>query len=141
MTYRVEWVCCGRCKKACMHGPYWYGYWKEDGKLHKKYLGKAGPFVSPDRPGRSGTDDDIFRKATASPALAMRILNVTLEPEEKRLKEIFRHQLSLLDEDSGDDKLRIAHVSAAYTFLKAWLQGKKLPKNVPLRKCGRSNSE
>ena len=26
------------------HGPYWYGYWKTDGKLHKRYFGKNLPW-------------------------------------------------------------------------------------------------
>jgi hypothetical protein len=32
-----------RCKKytcyTCPHGPYYYAYWKENGKLKKKYIG------------------------------------------------------------------------------------------------------
>lgn len=44
-TYRREYVKCGKrgcsCAKGKGHGPYWYAYWKEGGKLKKQYLGKT----------------------------------------------------------------------------------------------------
>ena len=41
VTYRQEWVRCGRdnCSK-CPHGPYWYAYWREDGRMRSRYIGK-----------------------------------------------------------------------------------------------------
>jgi hypothetical protein len=43
-TIRKEYVKCGNpyCSR-CEHGPYYYGYWKENGKLKKKYIGKYDP--------------------------------------------------------------------------------------------------
>jgi hypothetical protein len=41
VTYRQEWVYCGKECKTCPHGPYWYCYWKEDGKTRTKYIGKV----------------------------------------------------------------------------------------------------
>jgi hypothetical protein len=43
-TFRKEYVKCGNpyCSR-CEHGPYYYGYWKENGKLKKKYIGKYDP--------------------------------------------------------------------------------------------------
>lgn len=42
-----------RCSKVgcagCPHGPYWYAYWREGGKLHSAYVGKERP----DEQGRS----------------------------------------------------------------------------------------
>ena len=46
--YRLELVDCGkgwsgRCRKCADgpgHGPYWYRYRWEDGKMHKRYVGK-----------------------------------------------------------------------------------------------------
>ena len=46
--YRLELVDCGkgwsgRCRKCANgpgHGPYWYRYRWEDGKMHKRYVGK-----------------------------------------------------------------------------------------------------
>jgi hypothetical protein len=40
VTYRQERVYCGKECKGCPHGPYWYAYWKEDGRTHTKYIGK-----------------------------------------------------------------------------------------------------
>jgi hypothetical protein len=48
-TYRQEYV---KCKKAVCrrctdngqgHGPYWYAYSREHGKLRKRYIGKDKP--------------------------------------------------------------------------------------------------
>lgn len=45
ITYMCEYVRCGRptCKKdrAEGHGPYWYAYWRQDSRLHKRYVGKT----------------------------------------------------------------------------------------------------
>ena len=44
VTYRREEVRCGKpgCK-SCPHGPYWYAYWREDGKLRSRYIGPDLP--------------------------------------------------------------------------------------------------
>ena len=38
---RQQWVRCGKesCT-SCPHGPYWYAYWREDGKRRSRYVGK-----------------------------------------------------------------------------------------------------
>jgi hypothetical protein len=48
VTFRQERVRCGRksCTK-CPHGPYWYAYWREDGRLRSRYVGKELPTVGP----------------------------------------------------------------------------------------------
>lgn len=40
---REQWVRCGKqaCSK-CPHGPYWYAFWREDGKRRSRYVGKLG---------------------------------------------------------------------------------------------------
>jgi len=46
-TYRLELVRCGKesCKCAVgkLHGPYWYAYWSEGGKIRSQYIGKRLP--------------------------------------------------------------------------------------------------
>lgn len=44
VTYRQEHVRCGKrgCTR-CPHGPYWYAYWREDGRLRSRYIGKTLP--------------------------------------------------------------------------------------------------
>ena len=41
VTYRQERVRCSRegCT-GCPHGPYWYAYWRENGRLRSRYIGK-----------------------------------------------------------------------------------------------------
>jgi hypothetical protein len=42
VTYRQETVRCGKqgCTK-CPHGPYWYAYFREGGKLRSRYIGRT----------------------------------------------------------------------------------------------------
>jgi hypothetical protein len=44
ITFRQETVRCGRpnCTR-CPHGPYWYAYWREGGRLRSRYIGKQLP--------------------------------------------------------------------------------------------------
>lgn len=44
VTYRLEKVRCGkpRCT-SCPHGPYWYAYFREDGRLRSRYIGPVLP--------------------------------------------------------------------------------------------------
>ena len=46
--YRQEYIRCGkagckRCADAPTHGPYWYAYSREAGRLRKRYIGKERP--------------------------------------------------------------------------------------------------
>ena len=44
VTFRQERVRCGRAScTRCPHGPYWYAYWREDGRLRSRYVGKELP--------------------------------------------------------------------------------------------------
>ena len=44
VSYRSEEVVCGKpgCTK-CPHGPYWYAYWREGGRVRSRYIGKNLP--------------------------------------------------------------------------------------------------
>lgn len=44
VTYRQQRVRCGKrgCTR-CPHGPYWYAYWREGGRLRSRYVGKTPP--------------------------------------------------------------------------------------------------
>ncbi len=48
VSYRQEYVRCGkeRCNR-CPHGPYWYAYWREDGKTRSRYIGRQLPGETP----------------------------------------------------------------------------------------------
>lgn len=57
MYMQLEYVRCGKPKCRCagtpsgtrrvrgggLHGPYWYGYWREGPKVRKRYFGKVAP--------------------------------------------------------------------------------------------------
>jgi hypothetical protein len=46
VTFRQEMVRCGRATCGrCPHGPYWYAYWREGGRLRSRYIGKRLPQV------------------------------------------------------------------------------------------------
>lgn len=63
LTYRQEHVRCGkdRCR-TCPHGPYWYAYWKEDGRTRKRYIGRQlpGEPLEPVVPDTVGRDDSAL---------------------------------------------------------------------------------
>ena len=46
-TYRLQVVRCGKqtckCREGELHGPYWYAYWIENGKMKSQYIGKKLP--------------------------------------------------------------------------------------------------
>jgi hypothetical protein len=44
LTLRYETVRCGKANcTRCPHGPYWYAYWKEDGRTRSRYVGRTLP--------------------------------------------------------------------------------------------------
>lgn len=47
ITFRFETVRCGKenCSR-CPHGPYWYAYWKENGRTRSRYIGRTLPSVA-----------------------------------------------------------------------------------------------
>lgn len=42
-SYRRQLVRCGKDCDACPHGPYWYAYWREDGRARSQYIGRELP--------------------------------------------------------------------------------------------------
>ncbi len=41
VSLRRQWVKCGKSGcTTCPHGPYWYAYWREDGRRRSRYIGK-----------------------------------------------------------------------------------------------------
>jgi hypothetical protein len=41
ITYQLELVLCGKIGCRALHGPYWYAYWKHEGRTRKCYVGRA----------------------------------------------------------------------------------------------------
>lgn len=44
VAYRLKPIRCGKpgCTR-CPHGPYWYAYWRESGRVRSRYIGKDLP--------------------------------------------------------------------------------------------------
>lgn len=50
VTYRLESVRCGKAGcGSCPHGPYWYAYYREEGKLRSRYIGRELPAGEPEQ--------------------------------------------------------------------------------------------
>jgi hypothetical protein len=60
VSYQLERIKCGKknCKCAAgeFHGPYWYAYWREGGKVKSRYIGKQ---LKPIAPPATGTNDRL----------------------------------------------------------------------------------
>jgi len=126
ITWRCEYVRCGnpRCR-SCPHGPYWYGYWKEGGRLRKRYHGRTDPRER-DRAGRAGgaarnadPADDIFNRETATPFLAYIILGVPAPHTWASIQAAYKARVLECHPDRGGTVLTMQRVTAAYTYLKA----------------------
>lgn len=41
VSFRTRLVKCGKeACTSCPHGPYWYAYWRENGRRHSRYVGR-----------------------------------------------------------------------------------------------------
>lgn len=61
--YRLERIRCGRekcrCARGQLHGPYWYVYYRENGRLKSEYLGRMLP---PFHPALTEYSDRLHRR-------------------------------------------------------------------------------
>ncbi|GBE24638.1 MAG TPA: hypothetical protein ENG98_02060 [Actinobacteria bacterium] len=64
---RSQSVRCGKptCSR-CPHGPYWYAYWREDGKRRSKYLGKLDELPEHVAQGIAAEDKNLSFGSTGS---------------------------------------------------------------------------
>lgn len=119
MTYQAEWVRCGKNCNGCPHGPYWYGYWREGGRLHRKYMGKHSPFHDFGARSSEVHEDDIFSRRKGSLTLALQILGLSVLPTIDELVLVYRRLARETHPDSGGDAREFARISAAYSYVKA----------------------
>ena len=120
-TFRCEYVRCGKAScRSCPHGPYWYEYWREGGRLRKRYHGKQRPNMDRESsPAQAAAWDKIFDRRTATTELALRILGLTDGYTQKDLVERYRALSLECHPDRGGDTAKMRHVNAAYTFLRS----------------------
>lgn len=131
-TYRYEWVKCGKNCKGCPHGPYVYAYWREAGRLRKKYCGRATardddqsfpgngtPKV--DVPGKTDPRTAIFSERTASLALALSILGLSDLPTLAGLVSHYRLRSMEVHPDRGGSDHEMRLLNCAYAYARAIL--------------------
>lgn len=97
MHVRAEYIKCGKKRCKCYdttyrHGPYWYGYFRENGKLKKVYIGKTLPNehqVEAERDPEPVDRWEIPRRWTVSTAL--RVLGVgRIEDARKAYRDLVK---------------------------------------------------
>ena len=123
-TLRSEWVKCGKKCSGCPHGPYWYAYWRAEGKLHKRYIGKGKPAEpEPAEPEPPNPWDDIFDDRKASARLAYTILGIHQSADLGAVKARWKVVSWELhpDRSPGASELPFKRASAAYSYLRRYL--------------------
>lgn len=67
--YQLEKVKCGKekckCAKGKAHGPYWYAYWRHNGKVKSKYIGKTLQKILPNNPTKT---EEVLHKTVPQDA-------------------------------------------------------------------------
>lgn len=131
-TYRCEFVKCSKAGCACgfgsPHGPYWYRYRREAGKVRKEYVGKER--FKPDS--ESGRPDaaplpfpirwlDILNDGKASLHMAREILGVGIICSREQAARAFRERIRATHPDAGGHEKEAACVIAAWNYMKAVL--------------------
>lgn len=124
-TLRCEWVNCNKSDcRGCPHGPYWYAYWRERGKLKKRYIGKGRPHHdAPPKPGEKAPQpdyrDSIFSDRTAYDGLAFDILEMGITHDMAEITRCYRKKASLVHPDKGGSDHECRLCNAAYHYLRA----------------------
>ncbi len=119
-TWRQEYIRCGKAScKTCPHGPYWYVYWRESGKLRKKYQGKVRPGWEAD----FGIEDvpqeweKILNRRTATNGVALEIMGLKTPGTLADLTKQFRKRSLECHPARGGNERQMMCVNAAYSFL------------------------
>lgn len=125
-TYRSEYVRCGRRCGGCPHGPYWYRYRRQDGRVKKEYCGRVDPRedgtpAGEGAAGPRGRDwwEEMTVKATASIWLAHRVLGIALVASREEINAAYRRECMTHHPDRGGDPRRMTAINAAWSFCQA----------------------
>jgi hypothetical protein len=124
-TIREEFVKCGKagCKK-CPHGPYRYAYWRENGKLRKRYLGKHvtqdahTPPPPPPPPRKPHPWEKINFDRDASLTLACEILGVTQDMNREQCRKRYFHLAKKNHPDCGGENWLFVCLGNAWSYLR-----------------------
>jgi hypothetical protein len=143
-TYQERYVRCGKasCSKCGMgdgHGPYWYGFRHERGRMYSKYFGKYHPqgedgarrwrayssrgTPTPARQRASDPPQDRWaRPGRMDYNSACRIFGVNGLPRGWKPEGTYRMLMGKWHPDHGGDNRAAVSINLAYAFIKAWLK-------------------
>lgn len=130
-TYRAEYVNCNSSKcRGCPHGPYWYGYFREDGRLKKKYFGKEDPrpkkqekFTNPENPFKPEPPhpwEAILDRKTARLGVAEEILGIKPNASYEAARSAYRRRATEHHPDKGGDVRLCTCINAAWEYWRAY---------------------
>lgn len=125
-TFEQEYVRCGKpgCRR-CPHGPYWYAYRREGGKVRKRYVGKDDPRVKADaspnqvRQPLPDPREAIFSGRTATLSLAEAILGVKVGEGRDKCLSAYRMLSMTNHPDRGGDEQEMRYINAAWSYMRA----------------------
>lgn len=124
VAYRCQYIRCGKANcKACPHGPYWYSFYRVNGKMKSEYHGKADPRIQQERDkpaNRVDPLDAIFNRSTVSIDLACQILGLPAIREREDSKKRYLHLVRLHHPDVGGDVATFQRIEAAWSFVKSY---------------------
>lgn len=106
----------GKKRGSKGHGPYWYGFYREHGKLKSRYFGKTKPRGGMRGAPESGAVDRWHIPKRWSPAHAFRVLGIKRTRDAKRAykKLILRYH----PDRKGGSEEKAKAINGAYRHLK-----------------------
>jgi hypothetical protein len=120
-TFRQEYIRCGKANcRRCPHGPYWYEYWHQGGKLRKKYHGKQRPEAAPEVTQDTTAIarlDAIFSRRLATMEIACEILHVKPGASRSEIMRLYKALCFANHPDRGGDLRTMQRINAAKSFL------------------------
>jgi hypothetical protein len=121
ITYRQEYIRCGKGCKGCPHGPYWYSYERIAGKLKKRYIGKNAPSSADQNNDKAAPHpwEPILRRSTATEKLAREILSLRSGASKSDMQSAFKKATMKYHPDRGGSTIEMQCVVAAHTYLKS----------------------
>lgn len=124
VTYRCQYVrCCKPRCKTCPHGPYWYGFWKENGRTRSTYYGKKDPRPPPPRRVEASELDAwrrIFDRRKATLELAQKIIGLGVIYDEDDATKAYRKRCLEWHPDRQGDAELMQMANAAWSYLRAF---------------------
>jgi hypothetical protein len=124
VTYRCQYVrCCNPRCRACPHGPYWYGFWKEGGRTRSCYYGKKDPRPPAPRVVKASELERwraMFERRTASVELAQEILGLGVIYDQDAATQAYRKRCMDWHPDRQGDSEKMQMANAAWSYLRAF---------------------